>query len=692
MNTETNSDSTGTATLDLLAKARVGDARSEEPLRADALLASADTLFTTTDRTVESSMPRRFNPFAYTGALVGYNFILATITGLVLLIWYDASVHSAYESVQAMDDMWWGVGAIRTLHRYSSDACILFGVIHAVKVFVSRRFTGARWLAWVTGLFLIGLIWLDGWLGYWLTWDQRAQAIGAGSAEVLDVLPLFPEPIARSYLTNENINSLIFFVVFFVHVLLPIPISILTWIHLVRLKKPKFLPKRGMMIATLIVLTVLSLAVPAQLAGPAEMTHYPDGFSIDWFYLMPLFLIEHVGGVWFWVVALGTLVVLSSFPWVFARKQKVPAECNTNICNGCQQCFMDCPYEAISMVNIDTKDNLVAMVEPSRCVSCGVCIGSCDPGAMTYQDLDRHDTRKRIFGWLDEKDGPRDIVFLCANGAGKDIRYDIETGLSDELPDCRIVALPCASWLHSSFVEVISKRGGRAMLAACEESEPRGRLGVEITSARIAETREPEFRSARIPKEDFHYDEIGSGDVGRLKQTVKKFITREPIAPKLRGIAMKGLIASATVALLCGVLLLFSHFVYVPPSRPPSMLVVSFKQAGAEVSASDDVDSELGHLKGMKGRSELQPVRLRISIDGEVVHEEAFEPKGVHNDSASVGTVSLPMEPGQHDVIVEIGITDDPKEWTYREEHTVEFKKDRKRVLQYDQQQGFWWD
>src|SRR5690606_25483846 len=145
------------------------------------------------------------------------------------------------------------------------------------------------------------------------------------------------------FLTNESINSLIFFAVFFAHVLLPIPIGIVIWIHLVRLKKPKFLPKRNLMIACTLVLVVISLAVPASLAAPADMSVYPANFDVDWFYLVPLYLTDRLSGVWFWVVGLGMLAGLSSLPWVLARKRKAPAETNQKTCNGCTQCYQDCP-------------------------------------------------------------------------------------------------------------------------------------------------------------------------------------------------------------------------------------------------------------------------------------------------------------------------------------------------------------
>lgn len=429
-------------------------------VRGDAVLAFGERVWLRVERLLGFGLPQQWNPMAYTGALAGYTFIIAAVTGVLLLFWYDASVHSAYASVEAMQRQPWGGGFVRALHRYSSDACVLFAVIHAIKVFLTRRFTGARWVAWVTGILILLLIWLDGWLGYWLVWDERAKAVAVGTAHVLDALPIFPEPVAGSFLTNEGINSLMFFAVFFAHMLLPIPIGVLIWIHLARLKKPRFLPSRKLVWITLAVLTLVSLIVPASLAAPADMAALGAEFDIDWFYLLPLLLTDRLDPAVVWVVFIGSLLLLCSLPFVMGKRRKKPALVNQDICSGCTQCMQNCPYEAITMVPKDGKVELVALVDPARCVSCGVCVGACDPGSMTFEELERRDVRERITRWLEDENGPRAVVFLCANGAGAKIHFDTQSGLANELPGWRAIGVPCAAWVHSSLVEMIARKGG----------------------------------------------------------------------------------------------------------------------------------------------------------------------------------------------------------------------------------------
>lgn len=679
--------------------ARVTDARHDAPVRGDAALAAGERAWMRVERILGCGLPEKWNPFAYTGALAGYTFIIAAATGVLLLLWYDTSVHTAYASIAAMEAQPWGSGLIRTLHRYSSDACVLFSVIHAIKVLLSRRFTGARWIAWVTGIILLGLIWLDGWLGYWLTWDQRAQAIAVGTAQVLDTLPIFPQPVALSFLTNGDINSLIFFAVFFAHVLLPVPIGAVIWIHLVRLRKPRFLPSRKLALVTLGVLILVSLVVPAALAAPADMAVLTSDFDIDWFYLLPLFLTDRVGGVAFWVIALVLLVGLCGLPVILGRRRRAPAAVNTPACNGCTQCFQDCPYEAITMVPAEGKEKLVSLIDPARCVSCGVCVGSCDPGAIKYPELDRPVVRDRIRGWLDDAAGPHAVMFLCADSTGRKLRVDPETGLCDGLPGWRVVPVPCAAWVHSSLVEMISRKGGRAMIVACESSEPRCRLGADIAQARAENRREPEFMPERIAEGTFRFLRLEAGSDDDLRQAAGAFLDgafRTPL--RVPGKARLLICGALTTLVLVAVMVVFSRFVYVAPDAPPSMLVVAFKLAGDEEEAAEDVASELPHMQGMKKRTRRMPVWLRVTVDGVMVHEQAYEPKGVRGDSASLGTVELAMQPGAHEIVIALrssgkaGGHDDHsvEKWDHIERRRVDFEPNRRRVVQFEN--GFRWD
>ena len=65
--------------------------------------------------------------------------------------------------------------------------------------FVTGRYRGARWFSWFTGIPLLWLVFPLGITGYWLVWDQLAQYVAIASSELLDVLPIFGDPMARNF-------------------------------------------------------------------------------------------------------------------------------------------------------------------------------------------------------------------------------------------------------------------------------------------------------------------------------------------------------------------------------------------------------------------------------------------------------------------------------------------------------------
>ena len=233
------------------------------------------------DRLVERIAPGSLNPLAQTAAIANAAYIVAPLTGVILLPWYSPSVHTAYESVEAMSRSLWTAGLLRSLHRLSSDVTVLFAILHGVRLFLAGRFGGPRKLAWVTGILLIATLIFVGRLGYWLVWDQRAQRVALGTARMVDGLPIFADPLSRSFLTNEGVNSLLFFVVFFFHMLVPLAMGVMLWLHISHLSRSRFLPRRPLAVWLGITLLVAAAIEPARSAGAADLLRPAASFTID---------------------------------------------------------------------------------------------------------------------------------------------------------------------------------------------------------------------------------------------------------------------------------------------------------------------------------------------------------------------------------------------------------------------------
>ena len=85
------------------------------------------------------------------------------------------------------------------------------------------------------------------------------------------------------------------------------------------------------------------------------------------------------------------------------------------------------------------------------------------------------------------------------------------------------------------------------------------------------------------------------------------------------------------------------------------------------------------------------PVRLRVSVDGEVLVENAYPPRGLFSDGMSIAIEQWAVAAGAHEVLVEIGDSADPSVWDHRDSRTVEFSGTSRRVVIFERIHGFQW-
>lgn len=678
----------------------VGAARAEPPVRGEGLLRRLELLFVRLNRLAASALPDTLNPFAQLGAVANTTLVIALVTGVLLLFWYVPSVHRAFDSVAGMEAAPLTAGLLRSLHRYSSDACMLFVLLHAFQTLFARKVGGARWLGWISGLAMAGLLWLDGWTGYWLVWDERAQQVALGSARFLDALPIFSDPISRSFLTDETVNSLFFFVVFFIHMLIPLGLGVGLWVHVMRLNQARFLTGRALTAAIVLALAVVSLLFPATSAGRAQMAVVPQDVSIDWYYLLPLFLTDRLQGGVLWTAALLVGVVLFSAPWWIARRRPVPAVVDEARCNGCTQCYQDCPFNAIALLPREGLPRegeahaVVARVDPLRCVGCGVCVGACDSNAVDQAHLPAADVRRWLNHQAEHGGEGKLVAFVCAGSAGADLQIDAR-GESETLPGYRIVPVPCTGWVHMLTVERALRRGAPGVLLVGCGPDPACRTGDRWTAARLSGEREPFLRTEKVAADRVRHVRYDRSDRHGLIRAAAAFREGRGEAPRRRRVARFAL-AALLAAALDAATLLPGRAPYRPPQTTAAELVVSFKHAGqfVEAAAADQVDQEglLPHMRATGSMRRVRvPVRLSVSIDGDEVLHRILEPGGLFDDGSSIAMERVAVPEGRRRVAVRIGDTGDKAEWTYVDEQVIDFRAGERRVVRFDRISAFSW-
>ena len=496
--------------------------------------------FDRAERGIDAIFGPEWNPLGQLGALGWFLFWIVAATGIYLFIFFDTGVVDAYASVEWLsNDQWFHAGITRSFHRYASDLMVVVMFLHLAREFAYDRYRGVRWFSWFTGVPLIWFVYISGITGYWLVWDMLAQYVAIVSAELLDWLPIFGEPIARNFLTPESLTGRFFTLLVFLHIAIPLMLLTVMSIHIVRITGARVKPSRALGGMVLGGLLVVSLVLPATSQGPADLGKVPTEVGIDWFFL-PLYpLIDIVPAGFIWAgVALFTLL-LCAMPWIPPLRAPRPAEVFLDHCNGCARCVEDCPYAAIDLVPRTDGAPFThqVVVNPDRCVACGICMGSC-PSSSPFRrradlvtgidlpDFPLTELRARVVTTAAALEDPgRVLILACEHGAA---------GAAEG-----VVVLPCVAMAPPSLIDFILSRGHAdgVCIVGCAERGCQNRLGVTWTKQRLAAERDPYLR-ARVPRERIETIWAGPTETARFSREVKAFRDRlaalPPETPRVR--------------------------------------------------------------------------------------------------------------------------------------------------------------
>lgn len=465
----------------------------------------------------------KHNPLYQSGTVCVVLLVVLIATGTYLLLFYR--IGAPYASMERITGQAWLGRWIRTLHRYAADAVLVAAAIHALRMFAQRKAWGPRVLAWVSGLLMVFVVFVCGWTGYVLVWDTQAHLLGAAGAELLDLLPLFSEPIGRTFVGERPMPSAFFFINFFLHVALPLGMGLLLWVHVARVARPVLLPGRGLAWGLTGALFAASVLWPVSMAPEADLLRLPDRVPTDVFYAFWIPLAERAGpgAVWagFGAAALALLLVPRvTRPAPQARP--APSHVDERSCTGCEQCYHDCPYEAISMVErADGREGMVARVDPALCVSCGICAGSCAPMVVGPPGRSGRDQLAGVRAALAERPpAPGEIVVVaCGRGAG-----GLAAGPAPE--GTRIHPVSCAGSLHTSVVEYYLRAGAAGvMVAACPPRDCWSREGGAWAVQRLFHGREAELKE-RVDRGRVHLAFAGEGEPGVALAELRAFRAR----------------------------------------------------------------------------------------------------------------------------------------------------------------------
>ncbi len=328
-----------------------------------------------------------------------------------------------------------------------------------------------------------------------MVWDVQGQGIAIAGARLLDLLPIFSEPISRSFSGEVPPASSFFFMTLFLHVALPLGLGALLWLHVSRVSRPALLPPRPMIRFLLAALgrrrahRAARAAAGRRPAGAARGRARPTSSSPSGCRsrarsrLAP----RRRSGC-------GLLGLLSAAPWWWRprrgdlglRGRREPLHRLHALLSRTAPTKRSRWCRARSS---RSRSTLVARVDPDRCVGCGICAASCPPMGVGPENRDGRDQLAAARAYLDRHhpNGPtgREVVLIaCRNGAAAHPERLALAGVA-------LYPTGCSGSVHTSVVELLIRRGvGGVFVLSCPPRNCFFREGPKWLAARLENGRD----------------------------------------------------------------------------------------------------------------------------------------------------------------------------------------------------------
>lgn len=463
------------------------------------------------DRAASRLYGWRWNPIHQSGTVAVAMLVALIATGVYLLLFYRVGAPAASVAGLAADP--WLGSWMRSLHRYASDLFLVAAVLHLLRMFAQARGWGPRALAWVSGSILLGAGLVCAWTGYVMAWDTFGERLAREGARLMDALPVLSEPVSRIFAGDGPVPSAFFFVNLFVHIGVPLAMGVLLWLHVSHVARPALLPPKRITWSIVAALAAASILVPAPLGPAADPYRLARSTPLDLIAAWWLPLSEHLTAGASWTAIVLTGLILLIMPRLTRRTRvgaEAPSVVDPRLCTGCNQCPQDCPWEAITMVKRDDdRPTLVARVDPTRCVSCGVCAGSCAPmgvGPPGRTGRDQLRTlREQVSAQFDELVTIPIVAICCDETPRAHVDAIRERG-------AYVHGVSCVGNLHSSVVEWFLRNGAPGVIVCgCPPRDCTSREGPKWLDARLFHGREAELQE-RVDRRRVRVATLAPGD------------------------------------------------------------------------------------------------------------------------------------------------------------------------------------
>jgi cytochrome b6 len=228
----------------------------------------------------------------YFGGMTLFFFVIQVITGILLMLYYQPSADTAFESVEfLMTTVPFG-WLIRSIHSWSANLMVFFAFVHLATVYFTKGYRSPREITWVTGCLLLFLALAFGFSGYLLPWNQLAFFATRVGTDIAGAVPFIGEWMLRFLRGGDRVTGGTLSRFYGWHVaILPFLTTMVLGLHL-------------------LLVQIQGMSVP-----PGEEKTAAQRRPMKFF---PNFMLRDL---WGWILALGVLAAVAAlFPWELGDK------------------------------------------------------------------------------------------------------------------------------------------------------------------------------------------------------------------------------------------------------------------------------------------------------------------------------------------------------------------------------------